>query len=458
MNIVIFGAGTVGTSIADLLCEHGHNVALVDSSERALRDVEERLDVRTLCGSACDAITLFQAGVLSADLVLAVTQSDEANLVGASLARAMGARRAVARVFNPNFLDASTFDYRRHFQIDRLLSLEHLTALELARAIRMPNLFAVMNFARGELEAQEIAVQAGSKAIGVPLRELMLPQGVRIGLISRETQSESEAEPKSECVIAGANDEVQAGDHVTLIGMQDALDVVKHDFFEHKHPPKLNVIIAGGGEIGFSLARLLEKGRFRTVLMESDPARCEYLSEHLTSATTVLQADATRQSEMQEARVGKADIFVAATGHDEDNIVCGVEARELGCQRILSVVRRPDYANVLSKVGIDVAVSPREVTARQILGMVQGGVIIAGSAIAGGDAEVWEVEIVEGAPVTQAPLRDVAIPGCLVAALVREDFVKVPGAEDHLQAGDTAVVLVHKSSLNDTLALFEPGR
>ena len=175
-------------------------------------------------------------------------------------------------------------------------------------------------------------------------------------------------------------------------------------------------------------------------------------------ATTVLQADTTRQSEMQEARVGKADIFVAATGHDEDNIVCGVEARELGCQRILSVVRRPDYANVLSKVGIDVAVSPREVTARQILGMVQGGVIIAGSGIAGGDAEVWEVEIVEGAPVTQAPLRDVAIPGCLVAALVREDFVKVPGAEDQLQAGDTAVVLVHKSSLNDTLALFEPGR
>ena len=456
MNIVIFGAGTVGTSIADLLCEHGHNVSLVDSNERALQDVEEHLDVRTLCGSACDAITLFQAGVLSTDLVLAVTQSDEANLVGASLARAMGARRTVARVFNPAYLDTSTFDYRRHFQIDRLLSLEHLTALELARAIRMPNLFAVMNFARGELEAQEIAVQAGSKAIGVPLRELKLPEGVRIGLISRETQTETGTE--SECVIAGANDVVQAGDHVTLIGMQDALDVVKHDFFEHKHPPKLNVVIAGGGEIGFSLARLLEKGRFRTVLMESDPARCEYLSEHLTSATTVLQADTTRQSEMQEARVGKADIFVAATGHDEDNIVCGVEARELGCQRILSVVRRPDYANVLSKVGIDVAVSPREVTARQILGMVQGGVIIAGSGIAGGDAEVWEVEIVEGAPVTQAPLRDVAISGCLVAALVREDFVKVPGAEDQLQAGDTAVVLVHKSSLNDTLALFEPGR
>ena len=447
MNIVIFGAGTVGTSIAELLCANGHNVSLVDSDELALRQVEERLDVRTLCGSACDAITLFQAGVLSADLVLAVTRSDEVNLVGASLAKAMGAHRSVARVFNPSYLDTSTIDYQRHFKIDRLLSLEELTALELARAIRMPSLFAVQNFARGELEIQELGVEPGSKAIGIPLRELKLPPSVRIGLISRDAK----------CVIAGGNDEIQAGDHVTLIGKQESLEAVKHDFFEHKHPTSLNVIIAGGGETGYSLARLLEKGRFKTVLMETNPARCEYLSQRL-SKTTILQADATRQSEMEEARVGKADIFVAATGHDEDNIVCGVEARELGCQRILSVVRRPDYANVLAKVGIDVAVSPREVTARQILGMVQGGVILAGSEISGGDAEVWEVEIVSGAPVTLAPLRDVSIPGCLIAAMVRADYVKVPGADDQLQAGDTAVVLVHKSSMEDAHALFEPGR
>ena len=447
MNIVIFGAGTVGTSIAELLCANGHNVSLIDSSENALRDVEERLDVRTLCGSACDAITLFQAGILNTDLVLAVTQFDEINLVGASLARAMGARRSIARVFNPAYLDTSTFDYRRHFQIDRLLSLEHLTALELARAIRVPSLFAVQNFARGELEIQEIAVEQGSTAIGVPLHELKLPQAVRIGMISRDSQA----------TIAGPDHEVRAGDHVTLIGTQESLDSVKHDFFEHKHPPKLNVIIAGGGETGYSLARLLEKGRFNTLLMDSDPVRCEYLSE-LLSSTTVLQADATRQTQMREARVGKADVFVAATGHDEDNIVCGVEARELGCARILSVVRRPDYANVLSRVGIDVAVSPREVTARQILGMVQGGVIREGAAISGGDAEVWEVEIASGAPITQAPLRDVSIPGCLIAALIREDFVKVPGAEDRFQSGDTAIVLVHKSSINDTLALFESSR
>jgi len=267
---------------------------------------------------------------------------------------------------------------------------------------------------------------------------------VRIGLISSD----------SRCIIAGGMDVIEAEDHVTLIGTQETIDQVRHDVFEYRHPPKLNVIIGGGGEIGYNLALILQKGRFNTVLMESDPARCEELAGKLPN-TTILRADVTRQSEMQEARVGKADIFVAATGHDEDNIVCGVEAREVGCPRILSVVRRPDYANVLAKVGIDVAVSPREVTARQMLGMVQGGVIIGGSGISGGEAEVWEVEIVEGAPVTRGPLKDVSLPGCLVAAIVREDFVKVPGADDQLRPGDSAVVLVHRNSIGDALALFE---
>ena len=446
MNIVIFGAGTVGTSIAELLCASHHNVCLVDSSKEALSLVEERLDVRTLCGYACDSIVLFQAGVLSADLVLAVTSLDEVNLVGASIAKSMGAKRSLARVFDQAYLDTSTFDYRRHFGIDQLLSLEYLTALELARAIRTPTLFAVENFARGGIEVQEFAVDPGSKGAGIPLKELKLPKNVRIGLISSEYR----------CIIAGANDIIEPGDHVTLFGTLEALDKVKKDYFEHRPPPKLNVIIAGGGEIGFNLARLLQKGRFNTVLMEADAERCEYLAQRLTG-TTVLHADVTRQVEMQEARVGKAEIFVAATGRDEDNIVCGVEARELGCSRILSVVRRPDYANVLERLGIDVAVSPREVTSRQILGMVQGGVIIAGSGISKGDAEVWEVEIVEGAPVTKAPLKDVSLPGCLIAAMVREDFVSVPGADDQLKAGDTAVVLVHRNSIADTLAIFERG-
>jgi trk system potassium uptake protein len=443
MNIVILGAGTVGASIAETLCERRHNVTLIDPSRDVLDDLEERLDVQSICGSGCDAITLFQAGVQSADLCLCVTNSDEINFVGASLAKAMGARRTVARIFSPMYRDVSTFDYRRHFQIDRLLSLESLTALELAKAIRRRELFAVENFARGDIEVQELAASHDSRGVGIPLKDLNIPRGVRVGLISSEER----------IIIPGADDVVRAGDHLTLIGSRDDIEEVT-GLFEHKPPPMQNVIIAGGGEIGFNLARALESGRFNVLLLEADENRCRFLAQKLDKAT-VLHADTTRLAELEEARVGRTDVFVAATGRDEDNIVCGVEARELGAKRVMSVVRRPDYANVLMRLGIDFAVSPREVMYRQILGLVESGPIMGRSPIAGGVAEVWEVEIVRGAPITEAPLREIELRQSLIVAIEREDYIRVPGADDQLRPGDTAVVLVQQSSAAETLKLFE---
>ena len=153
----------------------------------------------------------------SAELCLGVTNQDEVNLVGSSLAKSMGARRSVARIFNPSYRDASTFDYRRHFRIDRLLSLEYLTALELARGIRIHGLFAFENFARGGIEVQETEAERESKAVGVPLKELKIPKGVRIGLIAGSKRT----------FIPGADDLIDAGDHVALIGTGDSVFNVK---------------------------------------------------------------------------------------------------------------------------------------------------------------------------------------------------------------------------------------
>jgi trk system potassium uptake protein TrkA len=445
MHVVILGAGTVGTSIAEMMCANSHNVVVLDASQDALVDVEEKLDVQTIRGSACEAITLFQAGVQIADLCLAVTNRDEVNLVGGSLAKAMGARRSVSRVYDPAYRDISTFDYQRHFGIDRLMSLEHLTALELAKGIRAPGVFAVENFARGGIQVREVQVEERPRAAGQKLKELGLPPEVRIGLISNEAGTR----------IPGADDMLQAGDRIALIGKdEDLIDIKK--WFEKRTPPALSITIAGGGEIGFHLARALQKSRFRVQLMESAFDRCQYLSERLPR-TTVLNADATRRGEMEEARVGQADVFVAAMGRDEDNIVCGVEARALGADRILSVVRRPDYANVLEKLGIDVAVSPREVLAREVLGMVDAGPVLARSEIATGEAFVWEVEVEEGAPITASPLRMLQLQGCLIAAIIRDQHVTVAGGDDQLRAGDTVVVLLPRDAEAQTLKWFTKG-
>jgi len=443
MNIVVLGAGTVGTSIADTLCRHGHSVTVLDRDADHVRLINEELDVRAITGSAAESSVLFQADVIGADLCLAVTGIDEVNLVAASMAKAMGARRTVARVYAPVFRDLSTFDYQQHFRIDRLLSLEHLSATELAREIRSPGAVLMENFARGELEVQEFVVEDQTKAVGVPLRDLKLPRGVRIGSIHRDGRTR----------IALAGDAIEVGDRITLIGQREHVTKVK-DSFQSGHSPTQGVVIAGGGETGYHLASAMERGRFAVTLMDNSRTRCEYLAARLKK-TTVVHADATRRAIMEEERVGAADVFVACTGDDENNIMSGVEARELGAKRIMAIVQRPDYANVVEKLGIDVAVSPRDVAAKEVLGYLNTGAVISRSSLADGEIAVLEVEVHVGAAATEHVLANLQLPSqCLIAAVMRGEYVRVPTADDRLQPGDTVVTLVARESVDEMLALF----
>ena len=383
MRIVVLGAGTVGTSVAETLCQHRHSVTVVDHDPAVARRVNDELDVRGVAGSAAQSSVLFQAGVMDADLCLAVTSSDEGNMI-----------------------------YQRHFHIDRLLSLEHLSAMELVRKIREPGSLAVENFAHGDIEMQELAVTKSTAAVGVPLKDLRLPRGVRIGSILRDVKSRFESEP----------------------------------------PQKRGIVIAGGGETGYHLARVLEGPRFAIVLMEADLARCEFLASHLKH-TTVVNCDAQRRADLEEERVGSADVFVACTGEDENNIMACVEAKELGAKMTAALVSRPDYANVVEKLGIDETVSPREVVSKQILGFLNSGpVVFRNPLLAGGGIEILEVEVVEDAPITEHVLAGVELPAqCLIAAVIKESFVQVPGADDRLKPGDTVLLLVADEAVEDAL-------
>ena len=443
MRIVVLGGGTVGTSISGLLCRHSHSVTVVDIDSDNTRRLNETLDIQAITGSGSQSSILFQAGVLGADLFLAVTGNDEVNLVAASMAKAMGARRVVARVYAQVFRDLSTFDYQRHFNIDRLLSLEHLSAMELARGIRHPGSVVVENLARGELEVHELVVAEKTSAVGVQLKELGLPAGVRIGSISRA----------GKMWIAGAEDRFEVEDRITLIGTRQDIDDVK-DVFRRGGGSKMGVVIAGGGETGFQLARILEGQRFAVVLLEMDRDRCDFLAKNLKH-TTVVQSDATRRANLEEERVGSADVFVACTGDDENNIMAGVEALDIGAGSIMAIVHRPDYAHVVGKLGITHAVSPREVIAKQVLGFLNSGPVISRTSLGDGGISVLEIEVVPEAPATEHVLASLDLPQqCLIAAVIQEDFARVPGADDHLHSGDIVVALVENSVIEDTLRIF----
>ena len=424
-----------------------HNVTVVDVDAEHVRNINARLDVRAIHGSASESSVLFQAGVLSADLCLAVTGDDEVNLVAGSIARAMGTRRSVARVYASIFRDMSTFDYQRHFRIDRLLSLEHLSAIELSRGIRSDGLIGIKNMGAGQLEANAVTVGERSPVVRKALKEIKLPSRVRVGSILRD----------GKMWIAGADDTVQAGDRVTLIGRREDIDDVRGTF-QKKPEPKRDVVIVGGGETGYHLARMLEDGRYRVSLLDVSQERCELIAGHLHHAT-VIHADGTRRDALEEERVGKADVFVACTGDDENNIMAGVEAREMGTKTVMAIVSRPDYAGIVGKLGIDLAVSPRDVISRQVMSFLHTGPVISRTRLAGGDIDLIEIEVLEGAAATQQTLAELSLPGhCLIAAVIRHDSVYVAGAEDRLKPGDSIVVLVHEESVKPLLGLFHaPG-
>jgi trk system potassium uptake protein TrkA len=435
----------VGGSIASLLCLHRHSVTVIDADPKNVKHINETLDARAITGSASQSSVLFQAGVSSADLCLAVTGNDEVNMVAASMAKAMGAKRAVARVYAPVFRDLSTFDYQRHFGIDRLLSLEHLTALELARSIRHPGSVAVENLARGELEVHEVMVSEQERGVGKPLKTVTLPQGVRLGSICREGKT----------WIAGAEDCVEVGDRLTIIGKRDDIDGAKELFCSDGHA-QLGIVIAGGGETGYHLAHALEGQRCRVVLMESDRERCDYLASHLKH-TVVVHRDATRRANLEEERVGTADVFVACTGDDENNIMASVEARDIGTKMIMALVGRPDYAHVVGKLGIDKAVSPREVVAKQVLGFLTSGPTVSQTPLSEGSGlSVLEIDVMPGALATEHVLANLGLPSqCLIAAVIREGFTSLPGADTFFQAGDSVIVLAADAIIEEVESFFD---
>ena len=447
MNIVILGAGRVGASIADLLCRLEHSVTVVDSDPKKVARVNEEFDVRAMVGSASQSSILFQAGISSADICMAVTGKDEVNIVAASMAKSMGARRSIARVYSPVFRDLSTFDYQSHFQIDRMLSLEHLTAMELARGIREPGSVVVEQFARGGLEVQELIVGQEGKVTRSKVRELGLSSTVRLGTIQRENRM----------WIASADDQLQIGDKVTVFGRPEDMKPVK-SLFKTPTSGARRVVIAGGGETGLLLARMLEREGFKVMIIDQDGDRCQLLA-NLLESTSVIHANATDPDTLEEQRVGSAHVFVAATGDDEDNLMLGVKANDLGAQQVMTVIGRADYANVTARLGIDLAVSSRDVMAKQILSYLNVGQVISQAKMPGGLINVIEIDVSADSSATQATLAELGLPErCLMVALIHQDDVRVPGATDRLSANDTAILLVEDDVVDTALDLFTPTK
>lgn len=449
MRVLILGGGTVGSSVARRLCLQGHDVTIVDCREEIVAALDDSMDARAIVGDASKVQALVRANAGSVDVCFALTGSDETNILAGSVAKALGARRVASRIFQQEFynvdLDAVPFDYRSHFGIDRLLSLEYLTAMELARRIREPGAMLIEHFAAGELEMQEVVITKESSMTGVALKDLNLPPEIRIGAITRD----------GEATIATATDKIFIGDRVTLLGARPQVESVKKTLLTHSIN-KRDVNIVGGGEMGLFVASVLERRNYNVRIFERDRGRCEELAR-LLKKTTVVCGDGRRRTVLDEQRVGEGDVFVACAQDDEYNIMACVEAMELGAKNLLAVVKHQDYASVVGKLGINEVVSPFEVVGRQVEGLMHSGpLVFQNSTLLSGPIEVVELEVGEGSRMTRAPLSDLGVPRpTLIAAVIRDNTILNPNASFRFESRDTVVALTMIGNIPELVKLFE---
>jgi len=432
MNIIICGAGDVGRHTAEVLAPAGHGVTVIDQKRAKLDILDEVLDVRSLQGNGTQAEVLLEAGAAGADVFIAATNIDEVNLLSASVAKAVGAKKCIARVHHSTYFDKRGLDYETHLGIDQLICPEATTANAIAAALRSPGAIAIESFARGRIEMQTLPVSRDARAVGKQLQELALPNA-RLAAIEHEGQA----------AIPIATTRVAAGDVVTLIGDSESFEKVRQQF-DTSAGKRLRVIIIGGSTQGVWLCRALKGRNYSVRLFEQNKERAVELSEKL-GWVTILNADVIQTEALQDERIDLADAFVAASEEDENNILAAARAKSMGAKMAIAVLQRGTYLHLIKHVGIDRAFSPREQAVTEIMRRLDEGPVRELATIAEDVAELYEVRVSAAATaVIDQPLKQAASklpPRCLIVAVQRGDRVFVPTGDDEVRARDTLVVV-----------------
>jgi len=451
MEVIVVGAGQAGMHIAQALTQENHSVTMIDNDRQRLERAEEWLDVRTICEHGASPRILEMAGAPTADLVAAVTNSDEVNLIAAVTARQLGAGLTAARVYNQAYHGGEKIEYRNLLGIDLLISPQALTALEVANTIENPAAVMVERFAQGRVEMREMIVKDGSSAVGRRILDLFPPDrndGALAVSLSR----------RDHVAVPGPDDVVEAGDLVTVIMPAGNTPAIR-ELFDDTEAPAQSVVIAGGGTTALMLAQILEARSKEVKLIEQSRLRCEELSRIL-KRTQIIHGDATRKSLMEEERVGDADIFVALCGEDEVNLMSTLQARQMGCRHLTLTVNRADYAPLVELIGVHHVVSPRILTGNRVLMLVGRFPVLSAALLHDGRAEVIELMAEAGSRVVDRRIGDsVRFPkDTILGAIVRGGDVTVPRGGDTIQAGDTVIAFALSPAVDSLSRMFRGRR
>lgn len=444
MNIVICGAGEVGRHCAEVLAARGHNITVVDQRNEKLEELDDVLDVRNLLGNAGHADVLLEAGCAKADLVFAAMDSDEMNMLAASIGKALGAGKVIARVHHSAYYEKRGLDYARHLGIDHLVCPEFSTALAIASTLRSPGSLAIEQFGRGQVELQQFQVSDSAKAVGSELMSLKLPASSRLAAVEREGKA----------FIPDAQTVIQKDDIVTLIGETDEFDKARK-LFDTETGSNRRIIILGGTPQCVWVCRALKDRGFSIRVFEMDEQRAQVLAEKL-EWVTILNADAINTEALKDERVDLADAFLALTNDEERNILAAARAKSMGVKNAVALLLRPTYQHLLGHIGIDQSFSHRSSAVTEVLRFLETGPVKHLATMAEKIAEVYELSVPAGeGKAVNRPLKEVKLPAnTMLAAVQHDDKVFVPGADSCIEPGDTVIAIAPESAKKELRKLF----
>ncbi|MGI6330468.1 MAG: Trk system potassium transporter TrkA [Zhaonellaceae bacterium] len=429
MKIIIIGAGKVGFTLAQRLSREKHDIVVIEKDNERRDIVDRYLDVMTIVGNGASPRILEIAGVKTSDLLIAVTDLDEVNMIACMLAKKIGAKITIARVRDPEYAESQDF-FTNTIGIDYIINPELVTAFEISKVLKIPAALDVEDYANGKVQLIEMRVDPDSKIIGKQLKDAVLPPSVLIAAILRNDK----------IIIPRGNDIINKGDIVFLIGQTESMEKAEA-IIGTVLPPVKKVMILGGGRVGLYLAKILESYNMDIKLIENNLEQCEYLASQLDK-TLVLHGDGTDLDLLNEESAGDTDAFISLTNDDKTNFLIATLAKELGAKKTIIQVKRSDYISIMERVaGIDVCVSPRIITAAFILRLVRRGEVVSVTLLENEKAEAIELQVKCPAPYLDIPLEKVNFPrDTLIGAIVRNEKVLIPNGQDVIKLGDKVIV------------------
>ncbi len=437
MSILIIGGGDIGSTLAERLAAEHKDVVVVESNEQRVRELREALDVQVVHGSGSNPRVLRAAGLDEAEMLIAVTDSDEVNLVSYLVASKESViPTKIARVRQPELAEAIA-NVLEDDPLDLNINPEEEAAQSIVNILRVPGAAGVYEFAEGKVRVVSFVVDQPCEALGIELADLRPKLDINCNIVAISRGGG--------LLIPNGQAQIAAGDVVYAVGTPETLASLAELFGKTSQEAR-RIVISGGGNVAFYTARRLEQMGIAPKIIEPDADRCKFLVEQLEKSV-VLHGSGTDQELLREENVADADAFLALTRDEEENILSALLAKRNGAAKVIALVNKLSYSSLVSAIGVDAVVSPNLAAVSAILQFIRRGKVVSVTMVGEEAAEALEIVALETSELVGKPLRDAGLEDAWIGAIVRGDEVIIPAGDDVIEVGDHVVLFALRSAI-----------